>query len=761
MRKNIVFMLTALVAVLFFVPTMLKAQNQLVVVTQEGDVQVYPATTVSNFDYDASQDVYTMKVNGETIAFGGREIKQIYFADKAETDIDPYIVPQTTDKYNPNFERPQAGTYEILSFDGELGRAKVKFQGDVPKLYVGKILSLEDSERSYNCFVLASKVNDKIADISFRFARIEEVIYNSEFVLASNPDDAYFKAPEMQVPVYGPRRRATDLLEVDIKGAKVTLYADMGIKLDSQDKSSLGIDAKMKLSEPRANEKSKHSFLAKIEYMGVVARGSYEKTTTLTMTPKLGLKLEKDKCLDKPIFQAPPVEFAIPVGPVPIPVTIDLSATLGYNIQADINAELELQQQTTTGLAMTAGIEYKNGQTTPIFDVTPKFDPQKPKIVSKQGTVTARFSPYLRLDLHIDVVFGAHLDLMPYLQATYTGVQRQGVDDFGSFELEAGGNLRGGLYLNVPFLDNDDYASAMTEDPIKKVIYKSPGDIKPLDEAKVTYCSMDVEDTRNFQTYATFLDEQVTPAWGQEHAVMQCWETDMPDGQIIDIVGGGAGIALHRSVVSPPLPAPIEVHQTGEEWGTQCGEDGIARTKFKSHIPLGYRTILKTRIMDGKGETIKELSEEFPNEIKNFNATAMLGNEKGTIRYRNGGKEIYEEMGGFSFRYLGSKAEIFIPDLGKWMAYESVCTPIAEAMQLHQPQVLQTYDYCRWMKEMINYDTLSMTFSETEYLGYKCKKVVIPEGSLTYWQNIMMEVTSGGEGFRLTSFEILDNPLEQ
>ena len=80
MRQNIVHMLAALVAVMLFVPTALKAQDQMVVVTQKGDVQVYPATTVSDFAYDAEQDAYTMKVNGEAIAFGGRDLKQIYFA---------------------------------------------------------------------------------------------------------------------------------------------------------------------------------------------------------------------------------------------------------------------------------------------------------------------------------------------------------------------------------------------------------------------------------------------------------------------------------------------------------------------------------------------------------------------------------------------------------------------------------------------------------------------------------------------------------
>lgn len=762
MNKRIHSFVTALVAVLAFVPSMMNAQEQMVVVTREGDVQTYPASSVGTFAYDAEQDIYTIQAGGQTVTFGGRDVKHIYFADKAETDIDPYIVPQATDKYNPNFELLTEGTYELLSMDKELGRMKVLFQDDVPQLYVGKILSLRDSERNYNCFVLAHKVDGKTADICFRFAQIAEVLYNTELVLATDPADSYFQttnAKGKQIPVYGPRRRATDLAEVDIKGAKVTLYADMGINLATQDNSKLKVDAKMKLYEPRQNEKSKRSFLAKIDYMGVVARGTYEKTTTLTMTPQLGLKLEKDDYRKTPIFKAPPIEFGIPAGPILIPVTLDLSATLGYNIQADINAEMELQQETTTGLTMTAGVEYDGNQTTPIFDVSPIFNPKKPQIVSKQGTVTARFSPYLRLDLLIDVVFGAHVDLMPYLQATYKGVARQGVDDFGSFELEAGGNLRGGLYLNVPFLDDDDYASAMTEDPIKKVIYKSPADIKPKDAAQVNWCSMNSTVTRDYQTTATLMDEEVIPDWGQEHAVMQSWETDMPDGQIIEVVGGMMQ-APRRTVVSPPLPAPVELHATGEEWATQCDENGVAHTSMKCRVPLGYRTILKTRIMGGDGNTIKELVEEFPNEIKNFNATVSFDGVNGSIQYRNGGSYIYEDLADLKARYTGGVIQVYAEGLG-WVTPEGMkTTPIAGAMQLFEPQVLQTYDYCLWMKEVLNHPTPGFTFSEKNILGYPCKTVTIPEGSLTYWQNILMEVTSDDATFRVTSLEILDNPDE-
>jgi hypothetical protein len=120
MRKNLVFMLMPLVAVLLFVPMALKAQDQMVVVTSEGDLQVYPIADMSNFSYDAATDSYSLISGERTLTFKGKGIKQIYFADKIETDNDPYIIPKSTDTVNPNYVRPAVDSYEIVEMDTTL-----------------------------------------------------------------------------------------------------------------------------------------------------------------------------------------------------------------------------------------------------------------------------------------------------------------------------------------------------------------------------------------------------------------------------------------------------------------------------------------------------------------------------------------------------------------------------------------------------------------------------------------------------------------
>jgi len=763
MRKVYAHMLTVLTAALLFMPITLKAQEQMVIVTSQGDLQIFPASVAESFQYDIEQDIYTLESDGQTLTFGGRDIKQVYFADRSETAQDPLITPKATDKYNPNFERLDAGTYDILMMDTALCHTKILFKGDVPQLYVGKILSLENETAVFNCYVLTYKVTEKTADIRFRFSSVEELIYNSEFVLAANPDDTYFETKSNDgapLPIY--RAQRTPGLEavpkIEIEKGPMKLFGEMGMTLTSADKSSLGIDAKFKLSEPRRNEKCARSFLAKIEYMGLVARGTYEKTTTLDLTPRVGINFEKDKYLEKPLFKASG-KFMVPAGPVVIPLWLDLSGTLGYNIQAAIEAEMKLRQVTKTGFSLTAGMEYTReaGSLKPILDIKPTFDPQKPEILSKEGTIMARFSPYLRIDLLIDVVFGMHLDLMPYLKATYKGVERKGVNDFGSFDLEAGANLRGGLYFNAPFVDSNDYLSHTTGDFLVTKLYHSPSDVKPVNNQKVTLCSYDVEDTREFQTFASLFEEPVTPALGQEHAVMQCQKSDFPYEQVL----GKLQHPSPRRQAESVMPAAVEMHEIeGSEWATQCDDDGIAHTTFKSRIPLGYRTVLATRILDGDGNIIKELEEELPWEIKNFNASVNIGGYISTIQYRDGGNNIYEHVvgkdGEADFRKQGNKIEVYTP-MG-WYAVPNSIMPISSCMHVLDPDWVKTYDFCRWQKKEAGRYMEGMTFGDTEYLGYKCKTVHVSTGTITYWQNLVIKVAGSGDGdFHVTSLEILDN----
>ena len=96
MRKIYAKMLTVLTAALFLMPTMLRAQDQMVIVTCQGDMHLYPASVAETFQYDAEQDIYTLVSDGQTVSFGGQDIKQIRFADKTETAQDPTSTTPTS-----------------------------------------------------------------------------------------------------------------------------------------------------------------------------------------------------------------------------------------------------------------------------------------------------------------------------------------------------------------------------------------------------------------------------------------------------------------------------------------------------------------------------------------------------------------------------------------------------------------------------------------------------------------------------------------
>ena len=88
-------------------------------------------------------------------------------------------------------------------------------------------------------------------------------------------------------------------------------------------------------------------------------------------------------------------------------------------------------------------------------------------------------------------------------------------------------------------------------------------------------------------------------------------------------------------------------------------------------------------------------------------------------------------------------------------------TPIAEEMGVvdramtHSPYV---WDWCRYLKKELGQDTENKTFGDVEMLGLPCKTVSIPEGTIIYWQNLILGATAGDTGFAVTKLDILDNP---
>lgn len=768
MKKYIVHILKAFVASWFFVPTMLRAQDQIVVVTVDGDLQVYPITDMGNFSFDADADWYTLTTEGRTMTFDGKGIKQIYFADKNETDNDPYIVPKSGDQVNPNFERLADGSYEIIEMDTTLCRVRIRFLNDVPKLYVGRILSLDYDDRPYNCYVLTSRQVDGVYDIRFRNALLRELIYNTNFVMTDKPDDLYFPTSAQAVkaqPFAVNKRRdiGSDLLPITLGKQLYDLYDSNEIKFITQTNTTFGCELNCDLGDPVPGTESIRSYTSQVKFLGLVFRGDFEKRSTTKVQVDRKFSLSYGKVVtNHPFFTQKPITIGM------VPFWVIATADFGAQIEAAIEREFRYAHTETDQLSATVGFEYRGEEDhfNPIFNITPKHFQEKPDFEAKSQKAFVKFSPYVELALTVDLFFTGYMDLMPFIRANYEGLVLNGIDDYSQWKFDVGGNVRLGLRFNT--LRNDqsiDLFNWTSPDLFVTTIASSPEHLVNLDSLRQVYNSYDSKSTANFQVYYKdhITDEYVIPTTGQEMCVEQEVCSDFPEEQVREAYGKTQA-PLHRSF--QPV-TPVELHPIGKKWGTVCDASGVAHTEYTSKVPLGYRTVLKTRILNGKGETVEEIEEEFPYEIKNFDATVSIGQYGGsTIKYRDGGKSIFEhvvgEEGAADFKYENGQAYVNTP-MG-WFPYSGGATPIAEQMGVvnramtHSPYV---WDWCRYLKMELGQDTENMTFGDVELLGLPCKTVSIPEGVIVYWQNLQLSISSGNDaGFIVTKLDILDNPVE-
>ncbi len=811
------------------------APDQMVVVTTRGNLVAYTITSATALNYSTATDTITIGNGVELANYECGEIKQVYFADKATVDADPYIAPTTDDHINPNLVDPEKTAYEVVELDTTLCRARIRFEGNVPQMYVGQIYIAHTDSIHLGMYLLTfDPIDNHQVDIRYRPAQLQEMVYNCEITLSSSDGDSYFEGREVYVKCreQSNRRRAGWKADQAEKLPPVKLVKDIIDILDMVEFSmgtdyscELSTELKILLAEANQHANCEREIASKLDYVGLVYRGR------LTVTNKLKLKIEGEK--KAPTFdrQISPDLFKntqyFQVGPVPVLLSYD--ASIWARLTAELKAQMMFAQNITNGVEVVLGAEYdaQADKLSPINEINFIHEANKPDIDVAAGTVKFRVSPYLRINLYLYLVFGFHIDLMPFLEGKFDGMILYD-KPFWQYKFDAGFNFRAGFFVEGPrfnfFKRNDsktpiDQISYTSPDLIRKKIAQYPAKLVDLDSIKREYAAYNTKTTFRFKTYGTFTtNAQSVQDWepdDQGSVQQSCWsdfpaeewKSVNPEDLVIE-TGGDKGddgdynviytkvrnrMPAKIRAVMPRLPhAPIirvkrkiepasQLHQIGEPWATQSKDDGVAYTEFTSPVPLGYRTVLRTSLLDGEGNSLLDMDREMPWEIQNYDATisGTMG-FLGTIEYRNGGRHIHEvehiEGGTMEYTWNGTDTHMKMSIQGMQMEYtykgEFIC-PIAAIMGYnvnHNPGVfisdIQEYDVMRWMNKELGVEFPGISFGETYYLGHECKTLreVTPEGSGTtvMYQNLILRLLSTEGDVNVTSLKIYDeieNPI--
>lgn len=178
---------------------------------------------------------------------------------------------------------------------------------------------------------------------------------------------------------------------------------------------------------------------------GAVTSASFDGTLTLTQQLKAAVDAAASCTVDHHPLLAAPKVFLPPI-PVPLGrITIYLVPVLQFYLSADASTNASLTEDATMTATATAGLDFANGQLTPVSKFTTAFTPQAPT-PDLQGHLSASVGP--TLSLLIEGVAGPEVNLDGSLALDVTPLDSPAWTFTGG--LAAGGGL------TIPILGLDE-----------------------------------------------------------------------------------------------------------------------------------------------------------------------------------------------------------------------------------------------------------------------------------------------------------------
>ena len=750
--------------------TAVKAQDRMVVVTTSGGLYDFPITENGGLKYDTETGGFILVSEGETKHFGADDIKQVYFEEKAVVDADPYVEPKATDTVNPNFQPLDVADYEVIELDTALCRIKVRFLKEVPQFYVGKVMPFEKDDFGCNCYVLTWTVDGQVADIRFRPTPLEELLYNADLVFTSDPDNPYYT--QETAATRAPEDGMKSLPPLQFVGDKMT-FGEEPIWVETQNKVTLQTHFAFKSGPPIQGSEGIRSYSSKIKRMGLVLTGTLDNS----LVTKIDLK-EKKKVLDKETLLNKPLFFTAKgtvVGYVPIYVTF--SATLGALMQVSAETELRYAHEDQTSLKVSTGLEYygEEDKFNPILEFTYTNVPGTPDFFALSGKGTFKASPFVRFDLTVNMAAGLHIDLMPFMRLNYESyVTKEGF--YPHFLVDAGLNLRGGLFF--PLIDKGkDKKTYNSSDLFVTKLWEEPKKFTVKDSLKRVWNSfgdhsewnMEVQSQKNEGDKAELVPPVFTDGTAVQSVIMSDFPLeDMTEYYSIEGMMGGARRLAPRSAEEEeedyrPKGDGV-LRPVGDPWISRVDKDGNVKVDCNSTVPMGYKTVLRTQIVDADGNAVEQHDVDLPWEIRNFNATySFAGLGGGSVEYRDGGKYIKEinpllgevVLKGGMLTVTTVTGSSTVPATEDAMVGLMGCN-LMMVNPFVKESPLIAYDEMRWAKEKGLIKGTNLNLGETNYLGYKCKTISVENGMFTYFQNVCLKTDTDEGSFVVTKFEVLD-----
>ena len=510
--------------------------DQMVVVTSEGDLFAYNLSDAPTLVRDNVTDSLTLTTKNETLEFLPYGITQIYFEDKAIVDQDPYIAPKAGDYVNPNLITQDSLSYVVTELDTLIGRATIRFEKEIPQMYVGQIYIARNDTIGLGMYILTfDRLNDHDVVVRFRPAMFTEMLYNCIVTLSSTPEAPYFTKDSVQLDETGaatPKRAYRialfDWLDVDYGNdahPKIDFYKSLynvfessSLAFDPSIKPSFDTDFQFVTGEPITDEGFVRRIQSKVELFQFVMRGGLDCEEKVkvdvhgSLTGGLfGIKLPYDWEVLR-ITKLPWIPFIHGV-----PVFLHVEPAIRAFADAVINGELIYAQTLRQSVRAEVGVRYegKANKLKPIFKITPTLRNDPPKVSGASLDVTLYASVYPRINCMMYKVLDIYLDLMPVyiVKASANWIHGKEFPQIqGDFEFRV--RLGAKVETSRPirhqgqkdWLKKRQDDAALTFTPFKRNIFKFPTKVVDMDSAKVLYAGYKVKHELKYGVQAVVQD---------------------------------------------------------------------------------------------------------------------------------------------------------------------------------------------------------------------------------------------------------------
>lgn len=747
-------MMALLLMATYIVPAW--AQKNMVVVTTEGDIKAFPANQVDGIEYDQKTDSYTLFVGTQRITYAAETLHNISYDDQYLVDMDSYIVPEDDATINPNLIIPGQENTNIIELDTARYCATVEFKQDVPKLYVGSILMLQNDTIVVPCYVLTHQVSGKTARLTFRYAELGEVLYNQTIVIGEDENGETVVRTEAK----NVRRASGKSLLAALKDAFT--FSLVGVTASVDMSMNVKPTYVEELTAPYGTGREKR---AKAYYKKVVANGLINLDANINI--KVGGGFESSKELR---FKGLQKSSLVMVGYVPLWITVKVQPVSRAEVKS--SAALTYTYNFKGTVNLTATTEY-NGfldeWSKPVFDFAVDNQHEKPYYFGSEGETGVNVYPvYPELSVEIYHTVGVALAIRPYLSLKHQAVLKAGVPySASSISLEL--DARGEIYKQNMFLAGSR-KTLLEFGPFSlysKDLWKSPAKVKDLGVGTTVNITpfakrkthiilaedsviLGYRDTTSvtYQLYDyDYIAEDYKTTANANTSIEQQWFSDMPWDHRFPR-------AEDSTLVAQGL------YPVGDRINLKVPEDGKIRAHIDCPAPGGFRRVLLTRILDGNDKVINQTMREVGDEIKNFNATYRMryGGETvtGTVEYRDGGASIKNVIptpeATVIFNYSGGLSTITVA--GVTVPYKSL-PPMA--FNLARPE-LKEFDkmYYSKINGYNNHPDITAV-GRGEVIGLPCKTITVGNVVTYYiWHNLCLKMDGGDTEGCILSLEVLD-----